>query len=218
MKRIKSHRSMTERVVNFILSIHASDRALYNAGLQWYAIAADVCRSMAKRHGLDPELVVQIMALLSPQMSWPKNIELANKVCAAVALGKRPSSVGGQTTKNLAKVDRVVRDRPLGEAETLPYMGESAPKVKAFYVGIKRSLYGQGLVPGEEVRDVVCLDRHAIRVCDEHNAEGKVGVVEHRCMREAYAEATQILNDMGHNLLPWQTQAIAWCAIRGSAE
>ena len=218
MKRLKSHRSMTERVVNYILSVYATDRTLYEAGRQWYALAAEVCRAMAKRHGLDAELVVQIMALLSPQMSWPKNIELANKVCAAVALGKKPSSVGGQTGDNLRKCDAVVRDRPMGEAETLPYMGKGAPKVRAFYVGIKRSLYGQGLVPGEEVRDVVCLDRHAIRVCDEHNTEGKVGVVEHRCMREAYKEATEILNGLGHDLLPWQVQAIAWCGIRGSAE
>ena len=49
-------------------------------------------------------------------------------------------------------------------------------------------------------------------------ASRKVGVVEHRCMREAYKEATEILNGLGHDLLPWQVQAIAWCGIRGSAE
>ena len=90
-----------------------------SAGLSWYESAAATCNDLAARYNLEPVQVTGIVAALSPQCQWQRNLALAEAVC-------EHGTTGGQTLPNVRKAEAIYDG-----AAPLDVLG--GPKVRAFY-------------------------------------------------------------------------------------
>ena len=197
----------------------AASVAERDAGIAWYPLAGALTRKLATEFDYPVNTVAAAFAACSPQTSWAENVRLIALYLAQHRATGRVS--GGQTGDNLEKVQACLDCRPLDEGETLCLLSkrpDGALKVKAFYRNIKRAAFRQGVEPDDNPSGLVCLDRHAIRACDPDNESGTVGKTEHRLMREAYAEVWGQLVAEGHDIQPWDLQAVVWVCVRGAID
>lgn len=223
---MKGFESYAERVMCTVLSCTPAER---RQGIEWYKLAGQVCRSLHERYDVPLEKVCAIMALLSPQKSWGSNVSLCNRALSHMVAGADVTSTNLHTKANLAKVAAAWNAGTF--LELVDSLGKKAPKVRSFFWNMYHEASGHrgmrtSLIDAEHVgdgvldtlSDFVTLDRHAIRVCDPSWAGENLSAAEHADMRAAYVEATYQLCDMGMDLLPYQTQAICWVAIRGASQ
>lgn len=154
------------------------------AGETWYASALAFCQT------LDPENVSRaagVVAALSPMLSWPRNMVMAENVYA----GER----SGCLSANIAKAVRI-----LDGEDALDVL--RGTKVRAFYANIM----------GDP--DTVTVDRHAIMVADDRtytSDELKFTAGNVKRIAAEYREAARILSDeTGRTLSPAMVQATVW--------
>lgn len=216
----------TESVVNHVLTATPGQ---LDAGRNWYRLAGEFAFSLALMHNTTIAKASAVIAVLSPQKSWPVNQKLANLAFAMHANGEDVRGSSLHTGDNTRKLHDVLHLESRDINDYLPLLGKVALKVKAFAQNIRDAarpynpsrLRLERLDLDEAVREAqaltVTLDRHAIRVCDPTlGKDYKPSKDEHRLMRMAYVEAAIILDrDLGLSLHPWQIQAIAWVVTRG---
>lgn len=118
-------------------------------GSDWYAAAYKACRGIADSYGLRPQVAVGVVAALSPNNRWQKNLLDAEHLCRIFTAGTladcqalRVSTFG----VNKAKAIRILA----GEAP-LDVLG--GLKVRSFY---------ECMVGGHD--NSVCIDGHAYSV------------------------------------------------------
>lgn len=163
------------------------------AGLSWYSTAREVAAV------LDPDNPVKaaaIIAVLSPKLSWPKNVEAAQNIYAG-----RP--VMGALGLNITKAKRIMA----GGVGNQPEDVLSGPKVTAFWHTIAHP---------DDPRAVV-VDRHAVAV-----AAGRVldDATRNKFLRRksnhdevvaCYQRAATILTrETGQTWTPAAVQATTW--------
>jgi hypothetical protein len=118
-------------------------------GANWYREAQSIMRQWAEEYGVSVETASCVTAALSPQISWPVNLIVANDLLA----GRSPS-VGGCLFANIRKAIHL-RDTlgqshyPVGLAMRTAY--PYGPKVNAF----ARNLSGD--------MDAVTIDGHTVQ-------------------------------------------------------
>lgn len=110
------------------------------AGRNWYPEAERIIREWALHYALRPRTVAAVVAALSPQCRWERNLVAANDVLSQQAI-----SLGGPLNVNIAKARAILDDNA---ESTLPYF-KSAPKVASF----EQNLLGES--------DYVTVDTHA---------------------------------------------------------
>lgn len=169
-------------------------------GTTWYADAQAFARQLAGETGHDVGQVADVVAVLSPQVSWDVNMRAARDACRIHAAGDRPDVLPGYCgyRTNVAKAWRILD----GEADVV-----RGPKVSAFAAAIRGDL------------SHVVVDAWAIRAArdpkralafawaeDEQN-----GIVEKRAIAEAYRRAAAL-----RGIDPAAMQAIVWVAVRSS--
>lgn len=113
------------------------DRA---AGEAWYPRAHKLVCEWADFYHLPIATVASVVAALSPQCRWDRNV-----VAAADVLAERPVSAHGPLPANVRKAEAIRRDRA---ASIMPYF-KSAPKVASF----QQNLQGND--------EFVTIDTHA---------------------------------------------------------
>lgn len=165
-------------------------------GLNWYKVAHDTCGEIAKRYGIELDMVVGVLSVLSPRTVWEQNVIDAENLIKAFKQGKRLSSVTVTTYGvNKKKAWDILRS---GTVE--PFL--KGVKVVAFYENI--------LNP--ETSEAVTIDGHAVNI-----VYGKVGSVLSKhftpkwntLLQEKYKKcAFQV------GLRPHQLQAITWLAYK----
>lgn len=170
------------------------DPGLYAQGETWYANAWQWCQRMAQRYPYTPHQIAGVVAALSPQVSWERNLTLATSALDRHMVGLE---LLGQTQDNLGKAQAI-----LDGVEPLDALG--GLKVRAFY---------QCIISAGET-DQVCVDRHAVAA---YYAPGDVVWASltpkrYAIVAAAYTEAAAVLG-----VTPAQCQAIVWCAWRRSA-
>lgn len=171
--------------VNRIIRVYRQATAAeLDSGLEWYAGAEALARS------LDPDDVrraAAVIAVLSPQTSWPSNVALAKAAYA----GEPLRCLGGSARK----AQRLVAGEP-------PESVVSGPKVTAFW----HAILGE---PGS-----VTLDRHAVAVCvgdvlDSKVTEAVLLYGGRTAMVDAYTEAARLAA-----VSPAAMQAVTWLVWR----
>ena len=172
--------------VHNILSVYnCADYADVIAGREWYQTAQDLAREIA------PNLAMGagVIAALSPQMSWDRNVLLARRAF-------HDGAASGGLGANVRKADRILA-------------GESPDDVLG---GLKvRSFYANIVEPHGEA---VTVDRHAYDIAlgrvtpsAEKFALARKGV--YAGLADHYRLAAQIAH-----VPPATMQAITWCAWR----
>ncbi|WAB08781.1 hypothetical protein SEA_ANDRIS_77 [Streptomyces phage Andris] len=188
MIEIKVDAETREQYVQNIIDVRRqANEEQATQGRLWYSTAHGLADMMAEG---DVRLGAGLLAALSPQTSWPLNVELAKN---AYATGQPSGHLGDA----LAKAAKILAGTD--PAEVLPM----DRKTGHFYRCI--------LDPADA--DAVCIDRHAhdIAVGEEYGArerglgaKGRYALIAH-----CYREAAQRLGE-----LPSTVQAITWVVWR----
>lgn len=162
------------------------------AGRTWYPKARVRAKRMARKHGYTPTVTAGVIAVLSPNCRWERNIKDAETVLDAVNRGIRPSrTVVTAYNRNKAKAFKVAR----GRVELI-----SGPKVTAFWHALS----------GDD--DSIVIDSHAINAYLGQKASGKKtpSLPLVREVTSAYLTAAACVGES-----PCTFQAAVWIMERG---
>jgi hypothetical protein len=158
-------------------------------GRDWYPRAWDMCKSIAREHGVQPKRVAAVMAVTSPRARWSVNVAATVGIIGDHAAG-RGFGTYGVLRANETKAIRVMTSRYYSNIIT-------GPKVSVFY-------------------DAICGDHDAVTVDSiMSQAAGYASDVTPRIREEVTTACWQIGDVFG--LSPRDAQAAVWCAFRGSA-
>lgn len=184
------------QLIKLARGLEARDPELYQRALRWYATAYDAAADLSQLYGsYSPKQVAGVIAALSPQVSWKRNVELAESAIVFHLMGV---TITGQTGDNCLKAKRI-----LDGEDPLAVLG--GLKVRAFYEGI--------LTKGET--ETVCIDRHALAAwyCPGQEVWASLTPRRYHAVAADYQTAARVLG-----LAPAVAQAVVWCAWRCSAD
>ena len=102
----------------------AEDKAL---GVAWYPTARAIVREWADTYDLPIATVACVMAAISPQCNWERNLVIAADVLSGSAV-----SIGGALHVNVAKARRILEDKATATLEYFP----TGPKVASFALNL----------------------------------------------------------------------------------
>lgn len=183
--------SRTAPLTTRILRLYdGTDEATRNAGELWYQTARDDCETLAITHGLVIDQAVGIVAALSPNMRWEKNVTAADLLLRGWHNVTYPANV----TKALRILDGEAPDDVLG-----------GNKVRAFYANIMSGGYDSG----------VTVDGHAANIARGIRQPIRNATVTHRqfaIITRAYQNAAA-----ARGITPPAMQATTWVAWRAAA-
>jgi DNA-binding protein len=171
-------------------------------GKQWYLTAYEVCQRIALAYELNTECVAAVVAALSPNNKWERNIKDAENVCAAYMLGSVDDAMNVKVCtygKNLAKAVDILNSCHNRYEELL-----KGPKIIEFY----------HCIIGEQD---VCIDGHAYSVWFGERLTMKqvpnIGKLLRQRIKDDYIIATQFINDNNdEQFTSSEVQAITWVA------
>lgn len=181
--------TLTPTADNIIAVWNLATDAQVSAGLTWYAEAHNLALDLASG---DAVKGAGVLAALSPQEEWTRNIVLARRAFSAEGLN------GGTLGRSVANAHRI-----LAGEHPLDVLGNGDPKralkTRAFYANIAD--------PSDAV--TVTIDRHAFDVALNKRADAnkRVGLTPTRytAWSDAYRAAADTLG-----VLPQQVQAVTW--------
>lgn len=157
------------------------DDIAYRDGATWYETAHVLA---IKLDPSDPARAAGVIAALSPQVSWERNVMLATR---AYKDGLATGTLGA----NCRAADRILAgERPLDVL--------GGPKTRAFFT----------LIANPYDRETVCVDRHAFDI-----AAGQTGHAQRvKLTPKRYEEVANAYRKVarGTTLTPAQVQAITW--------
>jgi hypothetical protein len=172
-------------------------------GATWYQRASKAAAIIASRYSLSADTVAGVIAALSPNNRWERNVSDADQLCRAFTLG-------GYTAADRVKVSTYGANK----LKALQILAGESPldvlgglKVRAFY----------GSIIGDD--SAVCIDGHAYAIwAGERIATTKtpkIGLKLYNSISIDYIRAAVTINGiMGANYSPAQIQAITWLAYR----
>jgi len=169
-------------------------------GRQWYTQAYEVCKRIGLAYELNTETVAAVVAALSPNNKWERNIKDAENVIAAFMLGDDDDAFNVKVCtykKNLAKAVAILQAAHCRYEEIL-----SGPKVTEFY----HCIIGQS---------DVCIDGHAYSVWFGERLTMKevpsIGKKLRAQIKADYIAATQFINDNSDEYFAaYEIQAVTW--------
>jgi hypothetical protein len=172
-------------------------------GATWYQRANQAAAIIASRYGLSADTVAGVIAALSPNNRWERNVSDADQLCRAFTLG-------GHTAADKVKVstygaNKLKALRILAGESPLEVLG--GLKVMAFY----------GCIIGDD--SAVCLDGHAYAIWAGERIPTtqtpKIGAKLYDSISADYIRAADTINGiMGTGYSAAQIQAIVWLTYR----
>ena len=196
---------MKPRVQNITAAFRAASTSERAEGINWYGRALNLATELDPA---DPARGAAVIAVLSPMLSWPRNMLLARQAYAMsagyVGVGNPFASPEMQALnlgclkKNATKAFRILAGIP---AETVV----SGEKVTSFYSNILG------------VAENVTVDRHAIDIAcgkplsDAERSKVIGGKAGYDNVAAMYRRAAEILSsEMKFYITPAQVQAVTW--------
>jgi len=169
-------------------------------GLRWYNTARKQARALSAKHGVPLRIVVGVLAALSPNNKWARNVKDADTLIGAFLNGEQEETVKVATYSAMrAKAWRVLSEKPRTHAGVMQIL--NGQKIVSFFSNIV------GL-------DNITVDGHArniyyhekINLTDNRTSIGKK---EYAKIQAAYVKAAYKLN-----VKPYELQAITWVVWR----
>lgn len=157
-------------------------------GLAWYREANAIVHEWSAHYGVSVETVASVVAALSPQCRWERNL-----ICATNVLDEKPMSLGeGALPANYRKAEAILHDRA---TSILPYF-KSAPKVASFQQNLQGNL------------EYVTVDTHVAQAAlADPTIKTSLKWAQYVVFAEVYAaEAIKV------GLSPAEYQAVIWVA------
>ncbi len=193
-KRVSFKRAVSN-IETVLTAAHPLEVSLGN---DWYARAHRVARDIARTHKIPTRAACHIIAALSPNSRWERNVKDSYHLCAELAQGKAGDTIRVSTYgKNRDKAVAIFRAASRGEQ----YQGIlSGQKVTSFALNIEH--------PNREIGVTVDFHAHSIAI------NWRLRVHESKITTRDYAVLTRAYSDVAarHGLKPHQAQAITWVA------
>lgn len=171
-------------------------------GLNWYPIATAVCRNIASRYEIEPDTVAAVIAALSPNNRWERNVRDAESLIRTYFAGGEFDAVKVSTySKNKDKAIRILK----GEDPLIVLGGN---KVRAFY----------HCVADHDSLDV-CIDGHAFSIWQGQRVPTtqtpKISDKLYAQIAEDYRRAAAVITTVTKTCYTArQVQAITWVTWR----
>ena len=191
-----SHKLM---IKNIKAMYQSSNIQQVNAGMAWYQNAQDQAQVIAIKHDVPVYIVVAVIAALSPNNKWDRNIQNADDLIAAFLNGDAIESVKVSTYHKMKqKAWSILETMPDYDMAKTILNGQ---KITSFFMDIMGEFN-------------VSIDGHARNIAYNERVgltddRTNIGVREYRALQSAYYDAAKILG-----LMPYQLQAITWTAWR----
>lgn len=185
---------------NILAVFFSANTAEVCEGREWYSNANEYACALAYKYNIHVESAAGIIAALSPNNRWSRNLTDAEALIQAYANGGDPGDVKVTTfNKNKAKAIAILEG-----ADPLDVLG--GRKVRAFYECIMDV-------------DAVCVDGHAYSIwLGQRVATTKTPSISAKLYEQIaddYRKATaQINNITGQHFTPAQVQAVTWVVWR----
>ena len=159
----------------------------YEQGIAWYPMARAQCQAIANEYRIPLDIVVAMVAALSPGCPWDKNL-----IDTILVIEEGNIAKCSTYRRNVFKADNIMWNNDISLLSGL--------KVVQFYNSIMRP----------DTHRIACIDRHMRRSIGEFNKRDKLLVHQ----RKAVVNAIAILADR-HNVSVPSFQAIIWLVVRG---
>ena len=182
-------------VHNIMACYRAADCVQVNEGLLWYSDAKQAAHDIAVRHGVPVYIVVAVIAALSPNNKWSRNVINADALIGAFVNGDGIDAVKVSTYHKMKqKAWDILAARPNYDDAKKMLKGQ---KITSFFMDIMGEFN-------------VTIDGHARNIAYDERVgltddRTNIGVREYRAIQAAYEEAARRLR-----LMPYQLQAITW--------
>ena len=176
---------------NLLRLYHKATDADMVQGIAWYPEVRRIVGEWATTYCYHDDTVAGVIAALSPQQEWSRNLIMADDILA----GRPPSVLGLRS--NIAKA-RLMRDsNPLESLSTrMMRLFPSGPKVNSFALNLAGD------------NNVVTVDTHAMQAgLNDVMARYTLKWAPYKVFAECYARAAVNVNRM-----PCEFQAIIWHA------
>ena len=186
-------------------------------GLDWYDRAHRIADRLSSQYNVDIELAAGVIAALSPNNRWERNVVDAENVIRAYIAGTDDDVMNVKVCtygKMKAKAVQILDQGNFTDAADIATI-LNGQKITAFFWCIMQS------------EDHVCIDGHAYSIWFGDRLTMKevpnIGKRLWSNIEEDYVAATDIINERDEwktpdqdnaRLSPYQVQAITWCAWR----
>lgn len=177
-----------DMVANIVRTFRAATDSQIREGAEWYANAHTFALALAAGHDGNIDTAAGVIAALSPQTPWSRNVTLASRLYAEGAL---TSGSLGLSLRNAAAV--------YAGADWRDVFGPNALKIRNF----------AACIANPTSADAVCVDRHAVAIAADDASVKTVTTAQYRKVAAAYVEAARIVG-----FSPSQVQAITWVSWR----
>lgn len=155
-------------------------------GLAWYPRAHRIVVEWSDTYGYSIATVACVIAAISPQTMWDRNLIIANDVLAG-----RPPSIGGAIRSNIVKAQRIRADRA---GQIIPYF-PFGPKVASFAANLAGDY------------SMVTVDTHGTQAAvNDVNATIHLTWTRYATFADAYQRAARSVK-----VVPADFQAVIWC-------
>lgn len=179
----------------------AATPAEIKAGIEWYAVAQEQAKALAKAYRQPLHIVVGVIAALSPNNRWERNLTDAENMLIGWLRGDDVSDVTVCTYK-------AMRAKAWAILETMPDVD-----------GVLAALNGQKIIAFAECilgRDACCIDGHALNIARgkrETLSSDKTNVTKKMfaTLQRAYSNAGK-----RRGFTAFEMQAITWTVWRNA--
>ena len=186
-----STRQMINRLKKFCSLVSDTD---IRDGLNWYQIANTKAFELVVKYSITVEQAAQVIALLSPQVTWAQNLINADTVINAFKLGGINKVL--ECKMFASNQQKIKCAECLQGVYTIPV---TAQKTYSFYKNILLD------------KDFVTIDRHAIKAaCNESRGGGvQITSKQYKTAAEAFKRVASL-----KKLTGYQLQAILWLTYK----
>ena len=189
-------------------------------GARWYPDALTIATDLGARFDIHPMTAAGVIAALSPNNRWERNVQDAeNMIRAYVAGGADAAMEVKACTYGAMKQKAVdILSLPVGDNVRAILDVLNGRKIKAFFGCIIELDANDPRLNKNETVDV-CVDGHAYGIWIGERLSMKdvpnIGVKLYATIADQYRQATEEINaENGTSYSPGQIQAITWVAWR----
>ena len=168
-------------------------------GMTWYHQALCECRTIANKHDMPEHIVVGVVAALSPNNRWERNVTNADDLIAAFINGDHIESVKVSTYHTMkAKAWRILEEMPDYAQAKVILNGQ---KITCFF----ENIMGENTCTIDgHARNIAYAER--IGLTDDKT---NIGKKEYALLQDAYRQAANQCD-----IKAYEMQAITWVAWR----
>lgn len=195
MKKRPTQLSKKKMMDNIIVCFNAATQEQVAGGMSWYSDARDAAYSIAEKHGVPVYIVVAVIAALSPNNKWTRNVSNADELIGAFIRGDGMDSVKVSTYHKMKqKAWSILSTRADYDTTKTMLNGQ---KITSFFCDIMGEF---NVTVDGHARNIAYNER--VGLTDDRT---NIGVREYRALQIAYKEAAKTVGTM-----PYQLQAITW--------